>query len=296
MKTVRTIEELRRIVGLWKKNNASVGFVPTMGFLHEGHESLIRRATEDNDRVVVSIFVNPAQFSPSEDLDRYPRDLEHDLERCKTLGVDLVFCPEVEEVYPAGFQTVVSVNSLSQSLCGKSRPTHFQGVCTVVSKLFVIVDANRAYFGQKDAQQLAIIRRMTRDLNFTVEIVSCPTIRESDGLAKSSRNKYLTTEERKVAPALNQALQLAEEAVEAGARDSTALRQLMEEHLSAVPLIHTDYLEIVDADSLQPVQKLSSSTLIAAAVFLGKTRLIDNRLLEPKTKNESESLLQASQA
>ena len=281
MKTVRTIEELRHSVGLWKEKNASVGLVPTMGFLHEGHESLMRRAAEDNDRVVVSIFVNPAQFGPSEDLDRYPRDLEHDLERCEALGVDLVFCPEVEEMYPAGFQAKVNVDSLSLGLCGKSRPTHFQGVCTVVSKLFNIVGADRAYFGQKDAQQLAIIRRMARDLNFMVEIVGCPTVREPDGLAKSSRNKLLTPEERKAAPVLNQALQLAEDAVAAGARDSVTLRRLMENHLSAEPLIHIDYLEIVDALSLQPVEKISDSTLIAAAVFLGKTRLIDNHLLEP---------------
>ena len=281
MKTVRTIEELRRIVGVWKANNASVGFVPTMGFLHEGHESLMRRAAADNDRVVVSIFVNPTQFGPSEDLNSYPRDLEHDLERCGALGVDLVFCPEVEEIYPAGFQTTVNVDSLSQGLCGKSRPTHFQGVCTVVSKLFAIVGADRAYFGQKDAQQLAIIRRMTRDLNFRVAIIGCPTVREADGLAKSSRNKYLTPEERKVAPALNQALQLAQDAVAAGERDSAALRRLMEEHLAAAPMFRIDYLAIVDALSLQPMQKISSSTLIAAAIFLGKTRLIDNRLLEP---------------
>jgi len=281
MKTVRTIEEVRRIVGVWKANNASIGFVPTMGFLHEGHESLMQRAAVDNDRVVVSIFVNPAQFGPSEDLDRYPRDLEHDLKRCEALGVDLVFCPEVEEIYPIGFQTKVNVDSLSLGLCGKSRPTHFQGVCTVVSKLFAIVGANRAYFGQKDAQQLAIIRRMTQDLNFTVEIVGCPTVREPDGLAKSSRNKYLTMEERKAAPALNQALQLAEDAVTAGTRDGAALLRLIEEHLATTPLLRIDYLEIIDALSLQPVQKVSGSTLIAAAVFLGKTRLIDNRLLEP---------------
>jgi len=280
MKTVRTIAELRHSVGLWKEKNTSIGLVPTMGFLHEGHESLMRRAAEDNDRVVVSIFVNPAQFGPSEDLDRYPRDLEHDLERCETLGVDLVFCPAVEEMYPAGFQTKVSVDSLSLGLCGKSRPTHFQGVCTVVSKLFNIVSADRAYFGQKDAQQLAVIRRMARDLNFMIEIVGCPTVREPDGLAKSSRNKLLTPEERKASPALNQALQLAEDAVAAGTRDSAALLRLMEHHLSAEPLLRVDYLEIVDALSLQPVQKLSGSTLIAAAIFLEKTRIIDNRLLE----------------
>ena len=281
MKTVRTIEEIRHIVGAWKKNNASVGLVPTMGFLHEGHESLMQRAAQDNDHVVVSIFVNPTQFGPSEDLDRYPRDMENDLERCEALGVDLAFCPEVAEIYPAGFQTRITVDSLSHGLCGKSRPTHFQGVCTVVGKLFAIVGADRAYFGQKDAQQLAIIRRMARDLNFKVEIVGCPTVREPDGLAKSSRNKYLTPEERRAAPALNQALQLAEDGVAAGARDSAALRRIMAEHLSAEPLIRIEYLELVDAASLQPVQEISGNTLIAAAVFLGKTRIIDNRLLEP---------------
>ena len=279
-RTARTIEELRHIAGSWRKNKSSIGFIPTMGFLHEGHESLIERAAKENDRVVVSIFVNPAQFAPSEDLDCYPRDLERDLKRCAALGVDLVFCPDVEEMYPPGFQTRINVDSLAQGLCGKSRPTHFQGVCTVVSKLFTIVDADRAYFGQKDAQQLAIIRRMAHDLNFRVEVVGCPTVREADGLAKSSRNKHLTPKERESAPALNQALQLAEEAALAGVYDSALLRRIMKKRLSADPLIRIDYLEIVDALSLQPVQEVSGSTLIAIAAFLGKARLIDNRLLE----------------
>ena len=280
MKTVRTIEELRHTVQVWKEKNASVSLVPTMGFLHEGHESLMRCAREDTDFVVVSIFINPAQFGPTEDLDQYPRDLEHDLERCEALGVDLVYCPEVAEMYPQGYQTTVIVEGLSQGLCGKSRPTHFQGVCTVVSKLFNIVTPDRAYFGQKDAQQLAVIRRMARDLNFPVEIVGCPIVREPDGLAKSSRNKYLSQEERRSAPALNEALKLAEAAAEAGTRDSAILRRIVEDRLAAEPLFRIDYVEIVDAFSLQPVAEITGSTLIAAAAFLGKTRIIDNVLIE----------------
>lgn len=280
MKTVRTIAELRHIVRRWKEKNASVGLVPTMGFLHEGHESLMQCAANDNDRVVVSIFVNPMQFGPGEDLARYPRDPGHDRKRCEALGVDLIFHPEVEEMYPTGFQTIVAVPDLAQGLCGKSRPMHFQGVCTVVSKLFNIVDPDRAYFGQKDAQQLAIIRRMARDLNFSVEIVGCPIVREADGLAKSSRNKYLTPEERKTAPALNQALQLAEAAAMAGTRDSATLRRIVEERLASEPLFRIDYIEIVDALSLRPIKKLTGNTLMAAAAFLGKTRILDNRLFE----------------
>ena len=279
MKTVRTIEELRRIVQVWKEKNASVGLVPTMGFLHEGHESLMRCAREDTDFVVVSIFVNPTQFGPDEDLDRYPRDLEHDLERCEALHVDLVYCPEAAEMYPHGYQTTVNVEGLSQGLCGKSRPAHFQGVCTVVSKLFNIVTPDRAYFGQKDAQQLAVIRRMARDLNFPVEIVGCPIVREPDGLAKSSRNKYLSPEERRSAPALNEALKLAEASAAAGTRDSATLRRIVEDRLAAEPLFRVDYIEIVDAFSLQPVAEITGSTLIAAAAYLGKTRIIDNVLI-----------------
>ncbi len=279
MKVVKNIAVLRHHVALWREKKASVGLTPTMGFLHEGHESLMRRAVNENDRVVVSIFVNPAQFGPSEDLDRYPRDLEHDLERCEALGVDLVFCPEVEEMYPAGFQSMVAVSALSQGLCGKSRPTHFQGVCTVVSKFFNIVSPDRAYFGEKDAQQLAIIRRMAKDLDFTVEIVGCPIVREADGLAKSSRNKYLSPEERKAAPALNKALHAAGEAALSGIRDSRSLLRIVEESLAAEPLFRIDYVEIVDPLSLQPVEKIERGALLAAAAWLGATRLIDNRLL-----------------
>lgn len=281
MKVACTIENVRSIVTMWKEQKASVGLVPTMGFLHEGHESLIRQAARENRRVVVSIFVNPTQFGPTEDLDSYPRDLERDLAYCKALGVDMVFTPSVEEMYSSGFQTSVSVSSLARGLCGKSRPTHFQGVCTVVSKLFNIVTADRAYFGQKDAQQLAIIRRMTKDLNFNLEIVGCPIIREPDGLAKSSRNKYLTKEERKAAPALRKALCSAEQAFKAGTTNTAELRRIVENRLAAEPLFRMDYIEFVDASSLEPVETVNQETLLAAAAFLGTTRIIDNCLLDP---------------
>lgn len=279
MHTVRSIEEVRRIVAAWRQEGFRVGLAPTMGYLHEGHASLMRRAKAENDRVVVSIFVNPTQFGPSEDLDRYPRDLDHDLDLCRSLGVDLVFYPEAATMYPDGFQTGISVAGLSAGLCGKSRPTHFSGVCTVVCKLINIVGPDRAYFGQKDAQQLAVVRRMAADLNMEVEIVGCPIVREPDGLAKSSRNAYLTPEERRAALVLNRALQLAEEAVQAGEADSAVLLALMRDSIAAEPLVRVDYIEIVDALSLQPIPAVGDNTLFALAAFLGGTRLIDNRLI-----------------
>ena len=238
MKTARTVEEVRGIVDTWKRAGLSVGLVPTMGYLHEGHESLMRRAVQENDRVVVSIFVNPTQFGPNEDLERYPRDLEHDLALCRSVGVELVFNPEPDVVYPAGFHTSIRVDSLTDGLCGRSRPTHFQGVCTVVCKLFNIVGPDRAYFGQKDAQQLAVIRRMVRDLNMRLEVVGCPIVREPDGLAKSSRNSYLTPEERAAALILSKSLRLAEEAVAAGERNSTTVLRLMQEAFAAEPAVY----------------------------------------------------------
>jgi pantoate--beta-alanine ligase len=279
MKTARTTEEVRRNVAAWKQEGLGVGLVPTMGFLHEGHASLIRRAVAENDRVVVSIFVNPTQFGPSEDLDRYPRDLEHDLQICRSEGAELVFCPEVETMYPPGFHTAITVHSLTEGLCGRSRPTHFAGVCTVVCKLFNIVGPDNAYFGQKDAQQLAVIRRMVLDLNIPLEIVACPTVREADGLAKSSRNRFLSPEERKAALALNRSLQLAEAAVRAGERDCAILIKRMRDCLEAESLVTVDYIEIVDAGSLRPLEKVEDAALAAVAAFLGKTRLIDNRLI-----------------
>lgn len=279
MNTARTPEEVHRHVAAWKQEGFRVGLAPTMGYLHEGHASLIRRAAAENERVVVSIFVNPTQFGPNEDLDRYPRDLEHDLEVCRTAGADLVFVPEAKTMYPPGFATTVAVSGLTDGLCGKSRPGHFAGVCTVVCKLFSIVAPDRAYFGQKDAQQLAVIRRMTRDLNLPVEVVSCPIIREPDGLAQSSRNAYLRPEERKAALVLNRALQMAEDAALGGERNSAVLVALMRECFAAEPLARVDYIEVVDALSLEPLNEVRDSTLMAVAAWLGATRLIDNRLI-----------------
>jgi pantoate--beta-alanine ligase len=277
MKSVRTTEEVRRIVAAWKQEGLSVGLTPTMGCLHEGHASLIRRAAAENGRVVVSIFVNPIQFGPSEDLNQYPRDLDNDLGICRSEGADLVFFPEVATLYPRGFQTSVTVSGLTEGLCGRSRPTHFTGVCTVVCKLFNIVEPDNAYFGQKDAQQLAVIRRMVQDLNMTLRVVDCPIIREPDGLAKSSRNRYLSPEEREAALALNRSLRLVESAVLKGERNSAALIALARECLDAEPLIKTDYVELVDAISLQPLERVEETALVAVAAYLGKTRLIDNR-------------------
>ena len=227
MKICETIEEVRGIVGEWKKEGKSVGFVPTMGYLHEGHQSLMEAARRENDRVVVSIFVNPMQFGPTEDLDSYPRDLERDCGVCRTAGVDLVFHPQPEEMYPDGFCSYADMNGLTGELCGRTRPTHFRGVQTVVLKLFHIVTPDRAYFGQKDAQQLAVIRRMVRDLNLDIEICGCPIVREPDGLAKSSRNTYLSPEERQAALILSKSLAEAARLIDGGERDAGAIREKM---------------------------------------------------------------------
>ncbi|MDR3176491.1 MAG: pantoate--beta-alanine ligase [Desulfovibrio sp.] len=273
-------ERVLNAVKAWKKQGLSVGLVPTMGFLHEGHASLIRRARLDNDRVAVSIFVNPKQFSPSEDLDSYPRDMEHDLEICRAEGVDLVFNPEPGQMYPDGFQTSVAVDKLASGLCGASRPGHFTGVCTVVSKLFNITRPDRAYFGRKDAQQLAVIKRMARDMNMDVEIVGCPTVREPDGLAKSSRNSYLDAEERKAALCLRNALLRAEETVARGTKDAAEIRAAALKALEAEPLARIDYVAVVDPDSLEDAQgEIGEKALVALAVFIGRTRLIDNTLI-----------------
>lgn len=280
MKIYNTVQDIRYAVGAWKREGLRIGLVPTMGYLHEGHESLIRQAVQDNDRVVVSIFVNPTQFAPNEDLASYPRDMDRDLTRCRDMGVNVVFAPSAEEMYPPGFQTTVTVQDLSQGLCGRSRPTHFQGVSTVVCKLFNIIGPERAYFGQKDVQQLAILRRMALDLNLPVKIVGCPIVREADGLAKSSRNAYLTPEGRIAALALSRSLQLAEKTALSGERDSEVIRKAMEEHFSKEPLVRVDYIEIVDALSLEPVQALVHETLVAVAAYVGKSRLIDNTIIE----------------
>lgn len=276
MQIAYTVKEVREQVKAWRKEGLSVGLVPTMGYLHEGHASLIKKAVEDNDRVVTSIFVNPTQFAPTEDLEAYPRDMEKDSKLCETLGVDLIFHPEPEEMYAPDFCTWVDMDVLSKTLCGKSRPIHFRGVCTVVSKLFHIVTPDRAYFGQKDAQQLAIIRRMVRDLNMDIEIVGCPIVREEDGLAKSSRNTYLNEEERKAALILSQSIFLGQKMVQEGETDTAKIKAAMVEKIQSEPLARIDYVEIVDGLSMQPVDTVQSPILAAIAVYIGKTRLIDN--------------------
>lgn len=280
MKIVKTIEEVRNIISQWRAEGMSVGLVPTMGFLHEGHKSLIDRAVSENDRVVVSDFVNPTQFGPNEDLEAYPHDINHDAELCEKAGAALIFNPEPSEMYYDDCEAYVNINSLSDELCGKSRPIHFKGVCTVVSKLFNIVKPDRAYFGQKDAQQLAIIKRMVRDLNFDVQIVGCPIIREADGLAKSSRNTYLSSEERKAALILSKAIKLGEDMAKNGENDAEKIVSKMKELINTEPMARIDYVEAVDAISIKPVKKMDGAVLVAMAVYIGKTRLIDNFIFE----------------
>lgn len=279
MEKIYTVEDVRKQVKAWRKEGLSVGLVPTMGYLHEGHASLIKKAVEQNDKVVVSVFLNPTQFGPTEDLEAYPRDFEADCTLCESLGAAVVFHPEPSEMYAPDFCTWVDMDVLSKTLCGKSRPIHFRGVCTVVSKLFHIVTPDRAYFGQKDAQQLAIIRRMVRDLNMDIEIVGCPIVREPDGLAKSSRNTYLNEAERKAALILSQSVALGEKLVADGETSAAVVKKAMIEKIESEPLAKIDYVEAVDGLSMQPVEEIKSPTLIAMAVFIGKTRLIDNTMI-----------------
>ena len=276
MQIIKTVEELRPIIQEWRSQGLSVGLVPTMGYLHAGHKSLIVKAVSENDRVVVSDFVNPTQFGANEDLSTYPRDLERDAAVCQEAGASLVFHPEPEEMYAPDSCTFVDMDSLTKGLCGKSRPTHFRGVCTVVCKLFHIVTPDRAYFGQKDAQQLAVIRRMVRDLNFGISIVGCPIVREADGLAMSSRNAYLGEEERKAALILHSSLALGEKMLEEGERDARKVREAILGRLNTEPLARVDYVELVDAESLEPVEKAEKPILAAIAVYICQTRLIDN--------------------
>lgn len=276
MKTVHSIKEVRELIRDWKKSGHTIGLVPTMGFLHEGHESLIKKAALENDKIIVSIFVNPIQFGPSEDLDAYPRDLERDKTTCENAGADLIFNPSADEMYFDNAVTSVTVDEITEGLCGAKRPIHFKGVCTVVSKLFNIATPDKAYFGQKDAQQLAVIKRMVRDLNFDIEIVGCPIIREKDGLAKSSRNTYLSDKERKAATILNQSLNSAKEALKNDERYAPKLTNIISEKINSEPLAKIDYIEIVDSVDLKPVCEIDSSILVAIAVYIGNTRLIDN--------------------
>ena len=274
MQVTKTVEETRKQIKQWKKEGKTIGLVPTMGFLHEGHASLIRKCREQNDIVVVSDFVNPTQFGPNEDLEAYPRDFERDSKLCESLGADLIFAPSPEDMYhdPHAF---VSIDTLSETLCGKTRPIHFKGVCTVVTKLFHIVAPDRAYFGEKDAQQLAIIRKMVKDLNFDIEIVGCPIVREEDGLAKSSRNTYLNDKERQAALCLSRAVKTGKEVIYTGA-DANYVLNPMKAIIEAEPLARIDYVMMVDALTMQPIEKADRDVLVAMAVYIGKTRPIDN--------------------
>lgn len=280
MKIVNTINEVREAVKAWHKQGLTVGLVPTMGYLHEGHASLIARASKENDRVVVSDFVNPIQFAPNEDLASYPRDIDRDAKVCEENGADIIFHPTPEEMYHKDFSTFVDITGPSEELCGKSRPIHFRGVCTVVSKLFLIVAPDRAYFGQKDAQQLAVIKRMVRDLNFDIEIVGCPIIREADGLAKSSRNTYLSPEERKAAVILHKALEKGKELVLNGEKSAKAVIDTVTQVINSEPLAKIDYVQVVDFPNIKVVEDINGDILTAVAVYIGKTRLIDNFIIE----------------
>lgn len=274
MQIARTVEEAKQITRAWKRNGETIGLVPTMGYLHEGHASLIERARKENDRVVVSVFLNPTQFAPNEDLESYPRDFDRDCALCEKIGADLVFHPEPEEMYhdPHAF---VNIDLLSSTMDGAARPIHFRGVCTVVSKLFNIMQPDNAYFGQKDAQQLAIVKKMATDLNFDVKVNGCPIVREDDGLAKSSRNTYLSAEERAAAPILFKAIQKGQEVIEPGMR-AADLEAAMKDVLASEPLANTEYVTAVDALTMQPVETIDRDVLVAMAVRIGTTRLIDN--------------------
>lgn len=278
MKTLQTIKETRECIKSWKKQGYTIGFVPTMGYLHEGHKSLIDRARKENDKVVVSIFVNPTQFGANEDLSTYPKDLEADSYMCEQSGVDIIFNPQAEQMYPQDVCTNINMSLLSNELCGKSRPVHFGGVCLVVNKLFNIVCADKAYFGEKDAQQLAIIKKMVQDLNIDTKIIGCPIVREQDGLAKSSRNTYLSEQERKASLIINKTLNMAKDILLEKGVDFTIKH--MEENINSEKLAKIDYIQIVDANTMQPVTQIEKPVLVAVAVFIGKTRLIDNFTLE----------------
>lgn len=280
MQIEKTVAGVKAQVKAWKKEGLSVGLVPTMGYLHEGHKSLIDRAVEENDRVVVSIFVNPIQFGPTEDLESYPRDLKADSLLCEKAGAALIFAPEPSEMYGEDFTTFVDMSGVTAELCGKSRPIHFRGVCTVVNKLFNIAMPDRAYFGQKDAQQLAVIRRMVRDLNMNLEIIGCPIIREADGLAKSSRNTYLSAEERQAALVLSRAVKVGQAMVQAGEKDGEKVLAEMRRIISEEPLARIDYVEMVKWDTIEIHHRVDCPVLAAIAVFIGKTRLIDNFIQE----------------
>ena len=274
MEILTTIEAVRNTINTWKKQGYSIGFVPTMGYLHDGHAALIDEARKNNDKVVVSIFVNPIQFGENEDLSSYPRDLNRDKTLCESHGVNLIFTPSSNEMYHDK-KAFVNIIELSDTLCGVRRPIHFQGVCTVVAKFFNIIQPTNAYFGEKDAQQLAIIRKMVFDLNFPVNIIGVPIVRESDGLAKSSRNTYLSSEERKAATILYKAIQEGKQYINRGA-SADSIINVMTYIVNTEPLAKIDYISVVDAITMQPVQEITAPVLVAMAIYIGSTRLIDN--------------------
>jgi pantoate--beta-alanine ligase len=274
-------DEIKNFVSELRKRGRTLGFVPTMGYLHEGHLALVREAKKTCQAVVVSIFVNPTQFGPQDDFERYPRDFERDLRMLEEEGVDAVFMPTVAEVYPKGYVTYVTLKGLTDCLCGRSRPGHFEGVATVVTKLFNMVRPDKAFFGQKDGQQVLVIRKMVEDLNMDPEIVTVPTVREPDGLAMSSRNSYLSREERKAAPVLYRGLMIAQAAFEKGERDPERLCKIVVDILAAEPLARIDYVEIRSIPNLDPVETIDRPVLLGAAVYFTKTRLIDNVVLDP---------------
>ncbi len=276
MKVVAAIGEMRGLGRGWRREGTPIAFVPTMGSLHEGHLSLVREARRRGGATVVSIFVNPAQFGPAEDYQAYPRDLARDAALLEKEGVDVLFHPGVGDMYPEGYRTYVEVHGLQDKLCGASRPGHFRGVSTVVLKLFDIVQPDAAFFGWKDAQQIVVIKRMVRDLDYPIEIVACPLVREPDGLAMSSRNSYLSPEERKAALVLSRGLREAERLIAAGERDAVAVVAAVRETVAAERLARIDYVCAVDLGELEPLPRLHGNVLVAMAVFIGKTRLIDN--------------------
>lgn len=277
MLVVKTIKEVKEQVNLWKKEGLSIGFVPTMGFLHEGHGSLIEEAKRENDRVIVSIFVNPTQFGPNEDLDKYPKDLDGDTRLVTEKGGDLIFAPQVIEMYPENIYTFVNTSVLDNNLCGLSRPGHFRGVCTVVAKLFNIVNPHRAYFGKKDYQQLAIIKKMVKDLNFDVEIIGCDIVRSEKGLALSSRNSYLSEEEKEESLILINTLKTLKNMIAKGEKDVETLISWAIKNIHSIPSTKVDYIKIVNNDTMEDLVKINRDALIALAVYInGKVRLIDN--------------------
>jgi len=276
MRIIDSVSEMQQQSDAWRRDGKRIAFVPTMGYLHAGHLALMQSARKHGDAVVISIFVNPTQFGPGEDFERYPRSFEKDIQLATEVGVDVAFVPQVREMYPEGFQSYVEVTKVTLPLCGRSRPGHFRGVCTVVLKLFNLVQPDIAVFGQKDAQQSLVVRRMARDLNIPARIVVAPTIREPDGLAMSSRNECLSPLERYRAAALCQALELARKAFRKGERNAAALKKLARRHLLKIPGLRLEYLELRNISHLRSVSQASHGDLLAVAAFLGKTRLIDN--------------------